>query len=219
VSDRQQGVILLHGLARTRLSMRSLASYLSRQNYAVLNVGYPSRHFPVERLAQDVLHPALATFRRQDVGTVHFVTHSMGGIVLRSFLAADGILPELGRVVMLSPPNQGSELVDLWRSFFWFRWFFGPAGCQLGTDPCSLPNRLGPARFALGIITGDRPLQGFGHFFSEPNDGKVTVSRAKLAGMSDFLVLPYGHSMIMVHRPVHEQVGCFLKTGRFQRAG
>ncbi|NLX17989.1 MAG: alpha/beta fold hydrolase [Desulfobulbus sp.] len=217
MTGHRQGVILLHGLARTCLSMRSTASYLRQLGYKVLNLDYPSRRFPIERLAQDVLPPALATIRKQDVDTVHFVTHSMGGIVLRSFLSVNGIFPELGRVVMLSPPNQGSELVDLLRSFFWFRRFFGPAGQQLGTDPCSLPNQLGPARFVLGIITGDRPFKGFGYFFSEPSDGKVTVSRAKLTGMTDFLVVPYGHSMIMSHRPVHEQIGYFLKNGRFRR--
>lgn len=212
----QQGVILLHGLARTRRSMRTLASCLQRQGYTVANVGYPSRRYPIETLARKTLLAALATLRQQGVNSIHFVTHSMGGILLRVYLAEQS-LPELGRVVMLSPPNQGSELVDLFCRYAWFRFLFGPAGCQLGTNPNSLPNRLGPARFPLGIITGNRPALGLAHFFSGPSDGKVAVERARLEGMADFLVLPYGHALIMVRRQVQEQVIHFLRAGRFRR--
>jgi triacylglycerol lipase len=213
----QQGVILLHGLARTRRSMRPLAACLRRQGYAVVNVGYPYRRHPIETLAREALPAAIATLRQQGVTAIHFVTHSMGGILLRAYLAEES-LPGPGRVVMLSPPNQGSELVDLLGRYAWFRFIFGPAGCQLGTDPHSLPNRLGPARFPLGIITGNRPAIGLAHFFPGPSDGKVAVTRAQLEGMADFLVLPYGHALIMVHREVHEQVIHFLRTGGFRRA-
>lgn len=217
VDAGQQGVIVLHGLARTRRSMRPLASCLQRQGYAVVNAGYPSRRHAIPTLARTVLPAAIDTLRRQGITTLHFVTHSMGGILLRTYLAEES-LPELGRVVMLSPPNQGSELVDLLGRYAWFRLLFGPAGCQLGTDPHSLPNRLGPARFPLGIITGNRPAIGLGRFFPGPSDGKVTVARAQLEGMNDFLVLPYGHALIMAHRQVQEQVVHFLKNGRFRRA-
>jgi triacylglycerol lipase len=154
--------------------------------------------------------------RHQGVSRIHFVTHSMGGIVLRAYLALQ-TPPEMGRVVMLSPPNQGSELVDCLCRFGWFRLFFGPAGCQLGTGAEALPARLGPAVFPLGILTGNRPAIGLSRFFPGPNDGKVSVERAQLPGMADFLVLPCGHSLIMRHRLVQEQVVCFLATGRFSR--
>ena len=212
----QQGVILLHGLARTRRSMRPLDASLRRQGYAVVNVGYPSLRHPIEILAREALPPAIGTLRRQGVTAIHFVTHSMGGVLLRAYLAEEP-LPDLGRVVMLSPPNQGSELVDLLGRSLWFRLLFGPAGCQLGTDPLSLPNRLGPARFPLGIITGNRPAIGLAHFFPGPSDGKVAVGRAGLEGMADFMVLPYGHALIMAHRQVQEQVIHFLAHGCFRR--
>ena len=118
---------------------------------------------------------------------------------------------------MLSPPNQGSELVDRFRRFSWFRLLFGPAGCQLGTDPEDLPSRLGLAVFPVGILTGNRPAFGLAWFFPGPSDGKVSVERARLAGMIDFLVLPCGHSLIMHHRQVQEQVARFLADGRFSR--
>lgn len=210
------GVVLLHGLARTRLSMRPLAVFLKQRGYAVGNVGYPSRRNAIEILARTAIPPAVAAMRRQGVDRIHCVTHSMGGIVLRAFLA-EHALPELGRVVMLSPPNQGSELADRLCRFSWFRFFFGPAGCQLGTSVDDLPIRLGPATFAVGVITGNRPAMGLAGFFPGPSDGKVAVARAGLPGMRDFLVLPYGHSLIMRHRPVQEQVVHFLENGRFDR--
>ena len=211
------GVILLHGLVRTSLSMRPLAVCLRQRGFAVVNVGYPSRQHTVETLAHAVIPPAIAELRRQGVGTIHFVTHSMGGILLRSFLATQ-FLPELGRVVMLSPPNQGSELVDYFRRFWWFRWFFGPAGCQLGTTVTDLPRRLGPLIGTVGIITGNHPASRlFSRFFPGPNDGKVSVASAHAEGLADFQIMPYGHSFIMYHRPVQEQVDFFLEQGRFRR--
>ena len=138
-------------------------------------------------------------------------------ILLRSFFATQS-LPELGRVVMLSPPNQGSELVDYFRRFWWFRWFFGPAGCQLGTTVTDLPRRLGPLTGTVGIITGNHPASRlFSRFFLGSNDGKVSVASAHAEGLADFLTMPYGHSFIMYHRPVQEQVVFFLEQGRFRR--
>ena len=197
--------------------MRPLAVCLQRHGHRVVNVGYPSREHSVEPLAHAAIPPAITELRRHGVGTIDFVTHSMGGILLRSFLAAQA-LPELGRVVMLSPPNQGSELVDSFRRYWWFRGLFGPAGCQLGTAAIDLPSQLGPLVGTVGIITGNRPVTRlFSRFFPGPNDGKVSVARAQADGMTDFLTLPYGHSFIMYHRPVQEQVVFFLENGRFRR--
>lgn len=209
-------MILLHGLVRTRRSMAPLAAFLKRRGYAVANAGYPSRRAPVEILAQSTLPSAVAALQRQRIDVIHFVTHSMGGILLRAYLAETSPA-ELGRTVMLSPPNQGSELVDRLCPYAWFRLLFGPAGCQLGTGTNDLPARLGPAAFPLGIITGNRPAIGLSRFFPGPSDGKVSVARAQLPGMADFLVLPYGHALIMRRRPVQEQVVYFLRTGRFKR--
>lgn len=209
-------MLLLHGLARTKRSMEPMARFLVRQGYIVHNQGYASRSAPIRQLAATALTAGISRLAGQGVETFHVVTHSMGGILLRSYLAAQP-LHRLGRVVMLSPPNQGSELVDALGRFFWFRLVFGPAGCQLGTGGDGVPGRLGAVDFPLGVITGNRPAIGLGRFFPGPNDGKVAVARAQVAGMSDFLVLPCGHSLIMRKRTVKEQVLQFLRTGRFTR--
>ena len=148
---------------------------------------------------------------------VHFVTHSMGGILVRFYLANHRLV-NLGRVVMLSPPNQGSETVDKLANMPGFGWLNGPAGQQLGTDENSLPNRLGPADFELGIITGNRSINLIlSTMIPGPDDGKVAVERAKLAGMADFLVVPHSHPFIMKKPLVIEQTQFFLEHGRFRR--
>ena len=211
-----EGVLLLHGLARTHRSMEPMAHFLRDQGYLVHNQGYASRRAPIDRLALLALDEGLDRLADQGARTVHAVTHSMGGILLRSYFA-EKHPPQLGRVVMLSPPNQGSELVDALGRFAWFRRVFGPAGCQLGTGKDAVPALLGRVGFALGVITGNRPAIGLKHFFPGPNDGKVSVQRAQVEGMCDFLVLPYGHSMIMRKQVVKEQVLAFLRRGSFKR--
>jgi pimeloyl-ACP methyl ester carboxylesterase len=211
----KEAVLLLHGLARTSRSMRPMARFLARQGYLILNQGYSSIRAPIEQLAEATLPDAFSRLAAQGAETIHVVTHSMGGLLVRCYLAHHRPQP-LGRVVMLSPPNQGSELVDALHRFGWFRLLFGPAGCQLGTGSEGLPSRLGGVDFPLGIITGNRPAIGLAGFFPGPSDGKVSVQRAQVAGMSDFLVLPYGHSLIMRRRAVQEQVLYFLRTGQFQ---
>ncbi|MDD2465082.1 MAG: alpha/beta hydrolase [Desulfobulbus sp.] len=216
-SPTNQGVLLLHGLARTKRSMQPMAHFLRRQGYLVHNQGYASRHATIEQLAEHAVATGFSCLADQGAAIVHVVTHSMGGILLRSYLNTHQPL-SLGRVVMLSPPNQGSELVDVLVRFSWFRRVFGPAGCQLSTGKDALPRRLGAVDFPLGIITGNRPAIGLGCFFPGPNDGKVSVQRAQIDGMHDLLVLACGHSLIMRRKAVQEQVLQFLCTGSFNRA-
>nr|WP_321464573.1 alpha/beta fold hydrolase [uncultured Desulfobulbus sp.] len=211
-----EGVLLLHGLARTRRSMEPMARFLYDKGYLVHNQGYPSLRAPIEALALEALEHGFAHLRDRGAQRVHVVTHSMGGILLRSYWQRRRP-QQLARVVMLSPPNQGSELVDVLARFAWFRLMFGPAGSQLGTGEESLPRRLGPVDFPLGVITGNRPAIGLKIFFPGPSDGKVSVQRAQVEGMEDFLVLPCGHSMIMRKTVVKEQVLAYLQAGRFNR--
>jgi len=214
--ERKQGVLLLHGLARTARSMSPLAKFLGHHGYLVVNQGYPSTRAPIEQLAAPAVGEGFAQLASLGAESMHVVTHSMGGILLRSALHKSRPA-ELGRVVMLSPPNQGSELVDALARFRWFCMIFGPAGCQLNTKREGLPQQLGSVDFSLGIIIGNRPAMGLKYFFPGPNDGKVSVERAQVAGMRDFLVLPCGHSMIMRKKNVQQQILHFLEKERFQR--
>lgn len=213
--DHLDYVILLHGLGRTNRSMSALASYLSNRGFNVLNINYPSRHHPIEELIKHV-QDQIEKHEIQSAHRLHFVTHSLGGILTRFYLK-NNPLQNLGRVVMISPPNQGSELVDALKNRPIFQLITGPAGQQLGTEASSIPNQLGAVNFELGVITGNRsfnPLYSF--MIPGSDDGKVAVERAKVAGMTDFLVVPYTHTFIMQRRRVMEQVVYFLNWGKFQ---
>ncbi len=206
-------VILLHGLARTAGSMEPLAAFLSERDYRVVNVDYPSRHYRIEELA-DVAVPA-ALDDCEEATRVHFVTHSMGGILVRQFLAHHQ-LNSLGRVVMLGPPNQGSEVVDKLGTMPGFEWLNGEAGLQLGTGADSLPRALGPADFDLGIIAGTASINPMlSTVIPGDDDGKVSVERARLEGMNDFITVPATHTFLMQNREVMRQVAHYLEHGTF----
>ncbi len=212
-------VILLHGLLRNARSMDRLEKSLAGQGYNVINIDYPSTKQPIEQLAEESLGPVIAHCgQAPGVEKIHFVTHSTGGIIVRYYLKHHD-LPELGRVVMLSPPNQGTELVDRFKDNFLFRAFSGPAGLQMGTAAPSLPLKLGSVDFELGVITGRRSLNPIASLLIPgPDDGVIAVERTKVAGMGDFLVMPTTHTFIMMRRGVIEQVLHFLEHGAFKTA-
>lgn len=209
----RQTVVLLHGLGRTHRSMYAMERSLAEAGYRVVNLGYPSRDYTVDVLA-DMLVAALEACCDTDPAPIHFVTHSLGGILVRAYQASHG--PErIGRVVMLSPPNSGSEVVDRIPDRI-VELFLGPAALQLGTDSVGVLTRLPPVEFELGIITGDATVNPlFSWWLPGEDDGKVTVESARLEGAEDFLVVPYSHTWIMQREQVIEQVLAFLETGSF----
>jgi triacylglycerol lipase len=216
VAPPSESVILLHGLCRTSRSMTKLEHALTQAGYTVHNVDYPSRTAHIQKLADDAIGKAVADCREDGATRIDFVTHSMGGILVRSYLARHS-MPDLGRVVMLAPPNQGSEVVDKLGGWFFFQWINGPAGNELGTDKDSTPNQLGPAHFPLGVIAGDRTINWINSFtmIPGPDDGKVSIGRAKLTGMSDFRVIHTTHPFIARNNKVIRQTIAFLRTGKF----
>jgi len=205
----------VHGLGRTSASMAILVSRLENAGFRVVNFGYPSRSEPIEALVE-LLDSEVGQCCNSEAETVHFVTHSMGGVLVRSYLSHR---PEehQGRVVMLSPPSQGSEIIDAFSDSDLLRSILGPAALLLGTDSVGIANQLEPVRFSLGVITGNRSLDPVGSWLIPgPDDGKVSVDRAAVEGAVDFMVLPATHTFIMNRSDVAEQVVHFLRHGRFQ---
>ena len=211
-------MILLHGLARTGRSMRAMADALTTAGYAVVNVDYPSRTAAIETLAATVIPDALQSSAAVSAKKIHFVTHSMGGILVRCYLK-DRAIDRLGRVVMFGPPNQGSEVVDRLSAYKIFSWINGPAGAQLGTGPDSVPCRLGPVNFELGVIAGDRSINWINSLMiAGPDDGKVSLERTKVVGMKAWLVIHATHPFLMTNREAIEGTLSFLKTGKFNES-
>lgn len=214
VAKADKQVVLLHGLARSAGSMHSMAEHLEENGYSICNVDYPSRHHRVEVLAAEFIVPAIHDCFVS--GPINFVTHSLGGIIVRQ-LAAEHRQIKIGRVVMLSPPNQGSEVVDKLGTWGLFEWINGPAGKQLGTSENALANQLGSATFELGIITGNRSINLIlSTLIPGPDDGKVSIKNARLDGMQDFMVVEQTHPFIMANDTVQSQTLYFLQNGHFQ---
>lgn len=208
-------VILLHGLARSSSSMEKLAKALNDSGYLTVNDGYPSTQYKIDKLANDAIAKALTRCPKDT--TIHFVTHSMGGILVRQYLRSN-IIKNIGRVVMLGPPNKGSHVADRLHKMPGFKLINGPAGMQLGEGELSVPSQLGPAKFDVGIIAGTRSINLIlSAMLPNPNDGKVSVENTKLEGMSDHIELPVTHPFMMKNREIIIQVIYFLKNGVFKR--
>ncbi len=216
-TETKSCVVLLHGLARTAKSLDGMAHHLSNAGFHTINVDYPSTQKTISRIAEEHLHPVILQCREKGWNKIHFVTHSMGGIVVRQY-ARTHPMSSGSRVVMLSPPNKGSEVTDRLKDFFLYKWIMGPAGAELGTDSESTPNRLGPIDMEVGIITGNKSLNPlFSDMIQGPDDGKVAIDSAKLSGMADFLVVESSHGFIMNNPEVMRQAAFFLTNGAFDK--
>jgi triacylglycerol lipase len=205
--------VLLHGLARSDRSMAPIEAALRFRGHLVVNAGYASTSATVGALAETTLTPAIARCGGQNVNVI---THSMGGILVRQWVKVHGA-GALGRVVMLGPPNQGSEIVDRFSGLALFQAINGPAGGELGTR--GLPPTLGPVTFELGVIAGNRSLNpAFSRLIPGADDGKVSVASTRVAGMAAHLTLPVTHTLMMFDARVMAQTLRFLDTGAFEPA-
>lgn len=213
-SGEKETVVLLHGLGRTDRSMGPLEDRLSSAGFLVHSISYPSMRLSL---------PELTAFIEQELATccgassrLHFVTHSLGGILVRAYLA-ERRPSHMGRVVMIAPPNRGSEISDLIRRSCLLRVVLGPIAPQLGTEEDSFPNRLPPPWFDLGIIAGIDSFNPVGGLLvPSPSDGIVSVASTQLAGMADFVTVRESHTHIMRSKDVADYVIRFLQTGRFR---
>jgi pimeloyl-ACP methyl ester carboxylesterase len=212
----QAGVVLLHGISRTSRSFRRMQTAIEAAGFATLNIGYASRHKPLEALANDI-HPAIANFADDIEGSIHFVAHSMGGLLARVYLARYRPA-RLGRVVMLGTPNGGSEIADRLKHLFAYRAFFGPAGQQLGTvRDATLNTMLPPVDYPVGIIAGNRSIDPVAAtWLPRPHDGRVSVEKTKLDGMADHIVIGVSHLWLPRNSQAIEQTIAFLRDGKFK---
>ena len=210
-------VVLLHGLGRSAASMEKLEDRLKEHGYVVANIDYPSRKMSIESLAKIAVMEGLETCTKAKASQINFVTHSLGGILVRQYYSQHSA-SAVNRVVMLGPPNQGSEIVDNLGSIPGYELITGEAGTQLGTDPYSIPSQLGAVNFDLGVIAGTQSINLImSSMLPNPDDGKVSVASTKVRGMNDFVALPTIHSHMMKNDAVINEVINFLLHGRFNQ--
>jgi pimeloyl-ACP methyl ester carboxylesterase len=212
----RDGVVLLHGISRTARSFRKMQAAIEAEGYATLNHGYASRSKALQTLAEDI-HPAIERFAESIEGSVHFVCHSMGGLLARVYLAR--YRPKrLGRVVMLGTPNGGSEIADRLKNFGAYRAFFGPAGQQLGTQRDADIDALLPRiDYPVGVIAGNRSIYPIAAvMLPKPHDGRVSVENTRLDGMADHVVIGASHPRLVRNDEAIAQTIAFLGDGRFK---
>jgi pimeloyl-ACP methyl ester carboxylesterase len=217
MTDRRDGVVLLHGISRTERSLRKMQAAIQAAGLVTLNVGYASRSKPLEALAEDI-HPAIDNFAERLEGDLHFVGHSMGGLLTRVYIARHR--PQrLGRVAMLGTPNGGSEIADRLRNVGTYRAWFGPAGQQLVTRrDVALAAMFPPVDYPVGIIAGNRSIDPIASaLLPKPHDGRVSVENTRLDGMADHIVIGTPHPFLPGNALAIAQTIAFLRDGKFNR--
>lgn len=218
LSNDQDHIILLHGMYRSAVAMQSIERFFRTQGYQVTSISYPSTKHDIETLVTDYLHPAVQ--KAQKIGTqkIHFITHSMGGILVRYYLN-NYSLDDLGKVVMIAPPNHGTELAELFADSTWIDTNTGPAKLQLSAKQDSWVNQLGPVNFAVGIIAGNYNSNLLtAWLLPGEDDGVVSVESTKVKNMKDFMIVPEKHFRLRNNPTVIQQAAYFLKHASFYRS-
>jgi pimeloyl-ACP methyl ester carboxylesterase len=211
-------VVILHGIGHTRWNMIRVEKAMANEGYETINITYPSLRMGLKELAFFIHKKMAAEKTWSQPGQIHFVTHSMGGLVARRYLEDyKSCIPaeKMGRLIMIAPPNGGSEVADFLKNFPLYKWLYGPAGQELTTAVRQADRTC--LWYEAGIIAGNR---GWPYFIAQfliagDHDGRVAVEKTKMTGMKDHIIVPCTHSFISWNRNVHDKIIEFLEKGNF----
>ena len=207
--------ILIHGITKDSTSMESIAAALSDAGFFTVNLDYPSKKHPIETLAEMTVPRGITACKEAGAAPLYFVTHSMGGLLLRQYYERRET-GDIARAVMLGPPNQGSRLGNFLSCIPIIKDVNGPAGKQMGIDERSLPSRLGPVKFPLGVVAGTRSFNPlFSAIISGDDDGIVGLPSTYVKGVCSRVHYPLTHDQLSRDSRVIEQVVSYLTSGKF----
>ncbi|MBT4866816.1 MAG: alpha/beta fold hydrolase [Planctomycetaceae bacterium] len=209
-------VMLVHGIIRSSKSFNTMAVRLKKDGYTVVGFDYPSTRTDI-RDSAEYLRSVIESLDK--VNEINFVVHSMGGIVVRTYLDKHND-KRINRMVMMGVPNGGANMADRMRKNSLYRLIYGPAGQQLGSDPEGLIAKLPTPKFEFAIIAGGRnTLTGYNPLVPGDDDGTVSVTSARLPGATDFLLVPCMHTFMMNHEAVIDSTLRFLESGQLRKEG
>ncbi len=211
----EEYVVMLHGIARTTKHMQKLEKYLSKRNYDVINIAYPSTDHNLEELT-NIIHKKISNKITKDK-KINFVGYSMGGLLVRIILNKHQY-KNMGKVVQLAAPNQGSEVSDVLKNNILYKKFYGPAGQQLTTNQSKIKNLLNDRiNYELGVIAGCATIDPISSLIIPGrDDGKVSIASTRLKGMKDHIVIRSSHTFFPSNKKVQKQTLHFLRNGQFK---
>jgi pimeloyl-ACP methyl ester carboxylesterase len=210
----RETVVLLHGLGRTRAAMWPLAARIEKAGFDVVRIGYDSLRLAPEQILAEV-SPQIDACCANLPQPVHFVGHSLGGLMIRAYLAGHEVR-SLGRVVLIATPNSGTPLVDAYGDAWWMD-LAGPTAKSLGTGLDSFPNSLPKPDYPVGVIAGVREYRLLEDLIPGEHDGLVPLESTRIDGMVDFITVDSNHAFLRYSQEVARQTIAFLRTGRFLR--
>ncbi|HIK92956.1 MAG TPA: alpha/beta fold hydrolase [Planctomycetes bacterium] len=209
-----RAAVLIHGIGRSSKSFDAMAKALQKDGYTVVSFDYPSTRVPIQDSAE-YLHRVLESL--DGIESIDIVVHSMGGLVLRSYLQKHNDT-RLHRAVMLGVPNNGAQVADFLKNNPVFKMILGPAGQQLVTESDGLISSLPAPDFEFGVLAGGRgAAKGYNPLLPGDNDSTVTVASTRLPGARDFICIPVIHSFLMSDQKAITATRCFLKHGQFEK--
>lgn len=210
-------VILIPGLLLGPRSMNKIHNFLNNYGYQVLPLNCSIKKHSVQVLANSFLKNFIIKNCLNKKRKIHFITHSIGGIVVRKYLEDNHSL-NIGKVVMLAPPNRGSEIMTLFSKMYFSRYLLGVSGKQISiNDKAYLLSLEQKVSFDLGIIAGSHSNLLSLWYLNRKNDGVVSVENTKILGMVEHLVLNQSHYSMLYSKEVLHQILFFLRCGKFDK--
>lgn len=214
-TENEHMVMLVHGLGRSASAFAAMEDAIRQAGYATANINYPSTRQGIAAHANDI-ERIIESF--EGVQSLSIVTHSLGALVIRDLLARASVWRDridVRRVVMIAPPNQGSQLAKRLSAIPAYQWLTGESGQYLASE---VARTLPVPDAEIGIIAGGRGnALGFNPILSGDDDGFVSVSETHIDGMRDFLLVNTTHGLMDDHPLTIAATIAFLNDGQFGR--